>query len=72
MSEYWDGVSRYDTGEPQYVYLKIWKHMPERCKHLALIRRKMWIAKSMSREAAFDKQYKKWEQQNLRNGLRRS
>ena len=44
MSKYRKG--NYDTGEPRYIYLKIWKHMPERCPRLALIRRKMWLAQS--------------------------
>jgi len=56
MSKYWDG-RRFEDGSKAYVYLKIWKHMPERCPRLARIRRKMWIAKCRARDLALDKQY---------------
>lgn len=58
MSRYWNG-RRYEDGSKAYTYLKIWKHMPERCARLAKIRRKLWIAKCWARDIAFDKKYSK-------------
>lgn len=57
MSKYWRPGNYYDTGEKQYTYLKIWKHMPERCPRLAKIRRKMWVAKCWAIDMALDKKY---------------
>jgi len=55
MSKYWSGTY-YPDGGRKYIYLKIYKHMPERCPRLALIRRRLWIAKCWARDIALDKQ----------------
>jgi hypothetical protein len=44
MSRY--KIGTWEDGSYKYVYLKRWKHMPEKHKRTALIRRKLWIAQS--------------------------
>lgn len=48
-------IGNYPTGEPQFKYLKLWKHMPNRKQAWGKLRLIMWLAKNI----AADKQIAK-------------